>query len=271
MRPEPPARTPGRPSGAAQTRRARLPPAPPTATPTAPGGSEPPNPGPAWGAPSHPGCARDPADEEWRAGRPAALPCRSDAASARHSKRRMSGPELRFSEVSPGLRLRPQSRFSRFGSRAFKEPSARPRPGHPPRASPRDEPRPRPRLPAPLPLVPSGVTPARRPSGCSAAAVGDSSPSAPGEVRPRSASVSTKRPPGSRGCPRPGSAGLFCPLSPLPSLMLSEAAPGRWENAGTLLGPVLQGPSSPHAGAGCSAREPGSHTFATPSKETRQT
>lgn len=99
--------------------------------PAAPGGSEPPNPGPARGAPSHRGCARDPADEEWRAGRPAALPCGSDAASTRHSKRRILGPELRVSEVSPGLRLRPQSRFSRFGSRAFKEPSTRPRPGHP--------------------------------------------------------------------------------------------------------------------------------------------
>ena len=196
MRPAHPARTPGRPSGAAQTRRARLPPAPPTATPAGPGGSEPPNPGPARGAPSHPGCARDRADEEWSGGRPAALPCRSDAASARHSKRRMLGPELRVSEVSPGLRLRPQSRFSRFGSRAFKEPSA------------------------------------------------------PGEVRPRPASVSTKRSPRSRGCPRPGSAGPFCPLSPLRSLMLSEAAPGRRENAGTLLGPVLQGPSSPPPGLG---------------------
>lgn len=80
--------------------------------------------------------------------------------------------------------------------------------------------------------------------------MGDSSSSAPGEVRPRPASVSTKRSPRSRGCARPGSAGPFCPLSPLRSLMLSKAAPGRWENAGTLKGPFLQGPSYPPPGRG---------------------
>lgn len=163
MRPAHPARTPGRPSSAAQARKARLPPSPPTATPAVPGGSEPPSPGPARGAPSHPGCARDSADEEWRAGRPAALPCRSDAASTRHSKRRILGLELRVSEVGPGLRLRSQSRFSRFGSRAFKEPSARPRPGHP-RAPLHVT------SPAPAPPRPSHPSlrahhPARRPSG----------------------------------------------------------------------------------------------------------
>lgn len=163
MRPAHPARTPGRPSSAAQARKARLPPSPPTATPAVPGRSEPPSPGPARGAPSHPGCARDSADEEWRAGRPAALPCRSDAASTRHSKRRILGLELRVSEVGPGLRLRSQSRFSWFGSRAFKEPSARPRPGHP-RAPLHVT------SPAPAPPRPSHPSlrahhPARRPSG----------------------------------------------------------------------------------------------------------
>lgn len=34
----------------------------------------------------------------------------------------------RVSRIRPGLRLRPRSRLSRLGSRAFKEPSARPRP-----------------------------------------------------------------------------------------------------------------------------------------------
>lgn len=238
MHPETPGREPLRPTCAAQTSGAsRLQPGQPPCT------SRPPNPALARGALRLPGCAGDPREEEWSAGNPAALPCRSDAASASHTERRMLGPGAAAGRraprlgCQPGLCLQPRNRLSGLGSLAFKEPSARPRPACP-RASPRDEPRPR---PPPQAAARAGSSPA-----CgSAAAWGTAASGVSGRCTPPRLRVQGAIPPhrasGHAGrCQRPGPASPSVLCSQLASYCSQKLCRG----LGQLWDPVLHSPPS---------------------------
>lgn len=176
-----------------------------------------------------------------RATRPA--PARPTGACCDSELPRAGAP--RVSLVRPGLRLRPRSHLSRLGSRAFKEPSARPRPARL-RAllhvmSP---------APAPTPAGPRGPG---RLGGC------------PGNCSPRVQEGSAPRhwlqcghpaqplSPPHHASSKPGAIQgqrclSFCPWSVLRSLLRSDrSCAGSLGESGTILGCSPPGSSLPYA------------------------
>lgn len=146
--------------------------------------------------------------------------CQRQAQRAAH----IGGPELRVSETSPGLRLRPQSRLSRLGWRAFKKPSARPRPDRPRAPLHVTSPAPVPRAPPPS---------ARRPTPAVGGRGGDSSP----EVQERRATSQRPSPPSGARVPEAVNGQALSLLSFVPGPLAATLRQKPRRVAGRTVGP----------------------------------